>query len=581
MDGVNKAAVAIQAKNCVGFVVDGITIKNHLYGVYFDGNATDCILTNLYMENVTRGLYLSTATSYTTNNLTFTNFEINNCSEKAIYVPTVVGSTHNSTFSNFYIHDGSGIASGAIAISRLCDSVIKDGRTYKSTLDGQSTNGITVGETSQNVLIQNITTENEAWHGIESYGSLTGHVVNITIKDCITKFCKHGNIEIHMCTDGVNIINDTCIGGGSAWPGGVTNGISDKNVSNMYLSNVVVDNILRAFQFGSPGVLIDNSSCYNITEYPIHFSESNMTVRNSKIYTNNSSVVISALIDAQANGWLIDNCSIDEGNEIKAIVGNGTVRNMQNKLYKLEASNYAGISVEYTNGRVFTIPSSTKITQPVYTSSKSVAVYNATLTGEIFNVTAYNYSALPTAQNATVNPNNLTGSELANFTANSTNGNNVSFMVWNLTPGNNYAVKKDDVSVSTVAANNTGYISFYNSVWSSHTLTVEPYQVPPPVANFSATPLSGTASTIITFTDSSTNAEHWAWDFNSDGITDSTLPNPTHAYTTAGLYTVNLTVSNGAGTDSELKSAYILINANSGTDALKWFRWFIASFRRW
>ena len=39
----------------------------------------------------------------------------------------------------------------------------------------------------------------------------------------------------------------------------------------------------------------------------------------------------------------------------------------------------------------------------------------------------------------------------------------------------------------------------------------------------------------------------YAWDFDGNGTTDSTTPNPTHTYTTAGNYNVQLTVTDQAG----------------------------------
>jgi len=82
-----------------------------------------------------------------------------------------------------------------------------------------------------------------------------------------------------------------------------------------------------------------------------------------------------------------------------------------------------------------------------------------------------------------------------------------------------------------------------------------------PVANFTATPVSGTVPLPIQFTDSSTGSPiSWSWDFNNDGITDNTTQSPTYTYSAVGNYTVNLTVTNAAGSDSELKSEYITVN---------------------
>jgi M6 family metalloprotease-like protein len=85
----------------------------------------------------------------------------------------------------------------------------------------------------------------------------------------------------------------------------------------------------------------------------------------------------------------------------------------------------------------------------------------------------------------------------------------------------------------------------------------------PPIANFTANATAGNAPLDVLFTDTSTGdgITGRAWDFNNDGIPDSTEQNPVHTYTAAGTFTVNLTVTNAGGTDSEVKTGYITVNA--------------------
>jgi len=205
------------------------------------------------------------------------------------------------------------------------------------------------------------------------------------------------------------------------------------------------------------------------------------------------------------------------------------------------------LALIFPNGRVFGLDSGI----PVYTSVGSTYMQGvATRT-----LTLYNYSAMPTTENATVTPRAPVGTEILNFTAESTNGNLVTFDAWNLIPSAQYTIKEDGSVKSTQLANETGHISWNNDVWSEHIYTVI---LSPPVAAFSASPLSGAATTYVTFTDESTlGPTSWLWDFG-DGTT-STLQNPVHTYSTAGTFTVNLTVSNAAGSDSEVKTDYITI----------------------
>ncbi len=82
-----------------------------------------------------------------------------------------------------------------------------------------------------------------------------------------------------------------------------------------------------------------------------------------------------------------------------------------------------------------------------------------------------------------------------------------------------------------------------------------------PVANFTATPVTGTAPLTVTFSDQSTgNPTSYAWDFNNDGTVDSTAKNPSYTYSAAGTYTVKLTVTNSAGSNSLTRTGYITVN---------------------
>src|SRR5438046_1582349 len=82
------------------------------------------------------------------------------------------------------------------------------------------------------------------------------------------------------------------------------------------------------------------------------------------------------------------------------------------------------------------------------------------------------------------------------------------------------------------------------------------------MTNFNGNPTSGTAPLSVQFTDQSTgNPTSWAWDFQNDGIVDSTQQNPQFTYTTLGSYTVRLTVSNIAGSTTTTKVSYITVTA--------------------
>jgi len=81
----------------------------------------------------------------------------------------------------------------------------------------------------------------------------------------------------------------------------------------------------------------------------------------------------------------------------------------------------------------------------------------------------------------------------------------------------------------------------------------------PPVANFKADDtVSCSNSLTVNFTDLSSNATLWSWNFG-DG-NSSSVQNPSHTYSSYGSYTVTLTVSNSTGCSGTVaKTSYIQI----------------------
>jgi gliding motility-associated-like protein len=83
--------------------------------------------------------------------------------------------------------------------------------------------------------------------------------------------------------------------------------------------------------------------------------------------------------------------------------------------------------------------------------------------------------------------------------------------------------------------------------------------LPRPVANFTSSPSTRCQPDLtVNFTNTSTNAIRWSWDFG-DGNT-SALQNPSHTYTNYGTYNVQLVVTNSSGcTDTLRKNALVRI----------------------
>ncbi|GAB6285432.1 MAG: hypothetical protein STSR0009_16330 [Methanoregula sp.] len=97
----------------------------------------------------------------------------------------------------------------------------------------------------------------------------------------------------------------------------------------------------------------------------------------------------------------------------------------------------------------------------------------------------------------------------------------------------------------------------------SNTKTIPDYitvNVPAPVADFSATPRTGTEPLTVTFTDNSTNVPTaWNWSFGDGSLTNATVQHPVHTYVRNGTYTVSLNATNAGGSNVTTRTDYITI----------------------
>ncbi len=93
-----------------------------------------------------------------------------------------------------------------------------------------------------------------------------------------------------------------------------------------------------------------------------------------------------------------------------------------------------------------------------------------------------------------------------------------------------------------------------------------------PTADFSGTPMLGPWPLGVDFTDASHSCGtdaivSWEWDFESDGIVDAAVPNPSHTFTRSGSYNVTLKVEDNDGnTDIIKKVGYILVSCPGDLD---------------
>ena len=87
---------------------------------------------------------------------------------------------------------------------------------------------------------------------------------------------------------------------------------------------------------------------------------------------------------------------------------------------------------------------------------------------------------------------------------------------------------------------------------------------PPPVAGFNADNLYPTLSSVVSFTDSSSNnPTSWLWTFAPNTVTyvgsSSASQNPKVVFSATGFYSVTLKASNAFGFDEKIQTNYIRV----------------------
>ncbi|MBK9388280.1 MAG: PKD domain-containing protein [Planctomycetes bacterium] len=107
-------------------------------------------------------------------------------------------------------------------------------------------------------------------------------------------------------------------------------------------------------------------------------------------------------------------------------------------------------------------------------------------------------------------------------------------------------------------------------VWNGNLRTVNASGT---YADFTAVNTSGPTPLAVSFSDTSfTTAPGgvtaWSWDFNSDGIIDSNLQNPSFTYSVCGRYDVTLTASDGVNPPNTLRErAFVVADPQNLIDA--------------
>ncbi|HRF64106.1 MAG TPA: PKD domain-containing protein [Candidatus Competibacter sp.] len=180
------------------------------------------------------------------------------------------------------------------------------------------------------------------------------------------------------------------------------------------------------------------------------------------------------------------------------------------------------------------------------TATKTISVTTSTATAPVAS-----FSATPTS-----------GTAPLLVTLSDTSTGTVSIRTWDLGDGTTSTAQSVAKTYNS-AGSYTVKLTVSNSGGSTTTSKTISATASTPTANFTASPTSGAAPLPVTFSNSSTNAVSYSWNFG-DGTTD-TGQNPSHTYANAGTYTVTLTATGSSGTTPSTKTQTITVSAASAS----------------
>jgi PKD repeat protein len=144
-------------------------------------------------------------------------------------------------------------------------------------------------------------------------------------------------------------------------------------------------------------------------------------------------------------------------------------------------------------------------------------------------------------------------------------GLGVAALIKSMNPGlTNIQIKNIILNTVDVKPSLAGKVKTGGRLNATRALQVANATLWPPLANFTGTPLTGTAPLTVVFTDLSMNATAWNWTFGDGSGENTSIQNPVHTYVAPGSYTVSLNASNAGGSDIMTKVGYINITSPTG-----------------
>lgn len=462
-----------------------------------------------------------------------------------------------NTFSGNTVHDNGG---GGILLIDTSANTVSGNAIYR-----HGSAGIVISElnSSGNILERNFVYENcrkeNDCFGINIYRVGNDNLVRYNV--------VHN--QYVFTDDEVGIPGFTERSGGIRFDGDTWIGVTDKT-GNAIIGNLIHDEFEGIQVFNFSNVTVTNNTVYNTTRSGIYVGSYGATgtardvvLRNNLVHTSAQQLIWSrnttnAVFDF--NAYYPDGAS--------AFNLNGTLRNF--------ASWRAATGQDASSITANPLPVNLAA-RDFHLQSGSPCIDRGTLTGapasDLDNVNrpqgagidigAYEYAAPPTAAFSAV-PRSGEGPLQVQFNDLSSPGTSA-ITAWAWDFDNNGTVDSTaQHPIHTYNASGRYSVSLRvtNLIGSDTKVELDFINVTTgPSAEFTGTPTSGIAPLLVAFTDNSAPGgaalTRWAWDFNDDGIPDSSQRNPAWTFG-PGKHTVSLTVTDANNmSDTHTKVEYI------------------------
>ena len=295
------------------------------------------------------------------------------------------------------------------------------------------------------------------------------------------------------------------------------------------------------------GLYIDTSSNNSGQYFASKFNPPNKVFEIPTTYNTSFTDMSSIVITQEDNSGFGDSIRLTNIFEDDVLFdGYGTVITPDGSFQGLRERNFSTTTsiIEILTGGNWVTFNTTTVVDTSYNwySNNNIGLASASITnGQVTGASYSLQSNVVITPNANFSTTNQGGGAIE-FTDNSSN--NPTGWLWDFGDGNT-STQQNPTHTYATAGNYTVCLTASNSA-GSNTFCMTVSVSFAPIANFTSSDSGG--GTIIFTDNSSNNPTSWVWDFG-DGNT-STQQNPTHTYTATGTYTVCLTVTNNAGSNT-------------------------------